>query len=321
MRRTIVLLLIYFFSGFSIASATPLPANALEGADTSYEVDYNNQLKEKKAAPQDGVNDVLDASEENPINFDASSENIKDENFKPTERVIQDDTSTQVVEQEKKGLLGRSKKKEEPKQEEPEKNPLGEDNPIDSSGIINEPEVEADPIPTAPKTYTQEDYEQIYRDMQVPTFTFVHGVDPDQYYDMKDTTWSPYPLLRLNAPLYFKTIAIEPGYYLLTPRKYKDDWYLLFKEAGKVKYTIPVFAKDYTPENYYRDNLPELDMTKSQRWQIKFLNAWGKYVRSSKRKPPVKTNVELTDLDNNFLLIEIYYGAKKYSTLFRTEKF
>jgi uncharacterized protein YxeA len=173
----------------------------------------------------------------------------------------------------------------------------------------------------APKTYTQEDYEQIYRDMQVPTFTFVHGVDPDQYYDMKDTTWSPYPLLRLNAPLYFKTIAIEPGYYLLTPRKYKDDWYLLFKEAGKVKYTIPVFAKDYTPESYYRDNLPELDMTKSQRWQIKFLNAWGKYVRSSKRKPPVKTNVELTDLDNNFLLIEIYYGAKKYSTLFRTEKF
>jgi hypothetical protein len=115
--------------------------------------------------------------------------------------------------------------------------------------------------------------------------------------------------------------VIQPGYYLLTPRQYKGDWYILFKEAGAVKYTIPVFAKDYTSEYYYRTNLPELDMTKSQRWQIKFLHSWGKYVRSSKRKPETKTNLELTDLDNNFLLIELYYGAYKYSAIFRTEKF
>ena len=171
------------------------------------------------------------------------------------------------------------------------------------------------------KTYTQDDYEQAYRDMEVPTFTFVHGIDPDQYYDMKDTTWSPYPLLRLNSPLYFKTITIPPGYYLLTPRKYKDNWYILFKEAGTVKYTIPAFERGYTPEFYYRDTLKEADMSRSARWQIKFLNAWGKYVRKSKRKPAVQCNIELTDLDNNFLLIELYYGAHKYSTIFRIEKF
>ena len=173
----------------------------------------------------------------------------------------------------------------------------------------------------AQKFYSQADYEQAYRDMPVPDFSFVHGVDPDQYYDMKDTMWSPYPLMRLNSPLYFKTITIEPGYYLLTPRKYKDNWYILFKEAGAIKYTIPVFDKSFTPEFYYRDNLREADMSRSARWQVKFLDAWGKYVRKSKRKPPTKCNVELTDLDNNFLLLELYYGPHKYSTIFRVEKY
>ena len=181
--------------------------------------------------------------------------------------------------------------------------------------------VNAEKEAAKPKTYTQSDYEKAYRDMQVPDFSFIHGVDPDQYYDMKDTTWSPYPLLRLNAPLYFKTITIEPGYYLLTPREHDGSWYLLFKESGNVKYIIPVFAKDYTPANYYRDNLKELDMTHSQRWQIKFLNSWGKYMRKSKRKPAITSNIELTDLDNNFVLIELYYNAHKYSTIFRIEKF
>ena len=100
------------------------------------------------------------------------------------------------------------------------------------------------------KVYSQAEYEQIYRDLEVPTFSFIHGVDPDQYYDMKDKAWSPYPLMRLNSPIYFKSITIEPGYYLLTPRQYKGDWFILFKEAGKVKYTIPVFEKNYTSPDY-----------------------------------------------------------------------
>lgn len=171
------------------------------------------------------------------------------------------------------------------------------------------------------KTYSQDDYEQAYRDMQVPTFTFVHGIDPDQYYDMKDATWSPYPLFRLNSPLYFKTVTIPPGYYLLTPRQYKNKWYILFKEAGTVRYTIPVFNQCYAEAGYYHTHLKELDLSRSARWHIKFLNSWGKYIRKSKRRPAIQTNLELTDLDNNFLLIDIYYGHYKYQTIFRTEKF
>ena len=330
-------------------NAEPIPTQGPSSADTPYYMDSDNILKEKSQEEvnsnqtetptqanefienskngeqgehiensEDGEN-VLEG-EENPINFDASQENINDKKFKPTEHITPEGENTTNVKQKNKKEKKESKKNKKNKASENEtKDVNNTDENITGEQEIT-PQSEAD-VPTTPKTYSQDDYEQMYRDMPVPTFTFVHGIDPDQYYDMKDTIWSPYPLLRLNAPLYFKTIVIPPGYYLLTPRKYKDDWYILFKEAGVVKYTIPVFAKDYTPEFYYNDTLPELEMTKSQRWQLKFLNAWGKYIRSSKRKPAIKTNVELTDLDNNFLLIELYYGAHKYSTIFRTEKF
>ncbi len=183
-----------------------------------------------------------------------------------------------------------------------------------------QPQPNGSDIP-AEKVYTQAEYQQIYRDLEVPTFSFHHNVDPDQYYDLKDAAWSPYPLMRLNSPIYFKSITIEPGYYLLTPRQYKGDWFILFKEAGKVKYIIPVFEKNYTDPMYYHNNLKEVDMKRSQRWMVKFLNGVGKYFKRSKRKPPIKTNLELTDLDNKFLLIEVYYGSMRYKTIFRTEKF
>lgn len=292
-----------------------------------YEEEYEEEVTED--TPQENekpVNNVKDDSatiedvlggEKNPIN-DATKENIENKTYTPPQEV--ENTPKQKVKKQKK------EKQPKPK--------YGKYKDADTDPYIQEweeelkaieegktPKTSADEVQAKNKTYTQDDYEQAYRDMQVPTFSFVHGVDPDQYYDMKDTTWSPYPLLRLNSPLYFKTMTVEPGYYLLTPRKYKDDWYILFKEAGVVKYTIPVFKKDYTPANYYRNNLREVEMSRSGRWQIKFLNAWGKYIRKSKRKPATKCNIELTDLDNNFLLLDLYYGAHKYSTIFRIEKY
>lgn len=266
--------------------------------------------------------DVID-NEVNPINNDATEENIKNKNYTPAKNTIENNKSASEIKKQKKKESKKSKK-EKPKYgnyNNADEDPYIQDweNSLKNQAGETDSETAEDEQPK--KTYTQDDYEQAYRDMQVPTFSFVHGVDPDQYYDMKDTTWSPYPLLRLNSPLYFKTITVEPGYYLLTPREYKGDWYILFKEAGAVKYTIPVFDKSFTPATYYRDNLKELDMKKSARWQIKFLNAWGKYIRKSKRRPAIKCNIELTDLDNNFLLLDLYYDAHKYSTIFRIEKF
>lgn len=162
------------------------------------------------------------------------------------------------------------------------------------------------------------DYEQVYRDLAVPTHKYVHGIDPGEYYDTKDAAWSPYPLLRLTAPLFFKTITIEPGYYLLTPRKHEDNWYMLFKDSGKIKYIVPIYDRDLTPEFFYDENLPQPKMTWSQKVHIKTLDWVGRTFPSSKRKPAPQTYLEMFDLDNNFLSMVVYWGAHRYYMIFRT---
>lgn len=162
------------------------------------------------------------------------------------------------------------------------------------------------------------DYKQTYLNMQVPAFSYIHGVDPGQYYDNKDAAYSIYPLFRLSSPIYFKSITIMPGYYDLTPVLYKENNYLLFKEAGIVKYTVPVYKKELVPEDFYDTHLPKPKYTRTQRMSLAFGRYLGKHFKCSQRKPPVKTYLEVTDLDNNFVSIIVYYGNYRYYTLFRT---
>lgn len=162
------------------------------------------------------------------------------------------------------------------------------------------------------------DYEQVYRDLAVPTHKYVHNIDPDEFFDMKDTAWSNYPLLRLTAPLFFKTITIEPGYYLLTPRKHEDNWYMLFKEQGKIKHIVPIYDRDITPQFFYDENLPKPKMTFSQKVHLKTLDFVGRTFKSSKREPAPQTYLEMFDLDNNFLSLVVYWGAHRYYLIFRT---
>ena len=162
--------------------------------------------------------------------------------------------------------------------------------------------------------YTEEiDIEQMYRDMPVPDFKYVHDIDPGEYQDTMYSTWSPYPLFRLTAPLFFKTVKIDPGYYLLTPREHNGAWYILFKEAGKVKYIVPCYKKEMVPLDFYKNNLPQIKMTKIQIIREKFLNLVGKHIKSSKRKPIPDTYLEASDLDNNFISIIVYWGNYRYS--------
>ena len=162
-------------------------------------------------------------------------------------------------------------------------------------------------------------YSEIYKNLQPATHSYQHNIDPDQYYDMKDAAWSPYPLLRLNSYIYFKNIAIEPGYYLLTPREHKGSWYLLFKQNGKVAHIIPVYERGITPELFYEKHLPQPKLTGAQKVHMGFLDFLGKF-KSTKRKEPIKSYMEINDLENHFVSIIIYYGNHKYSTIFRTIK-
>lgn len=161
------------------------------------------------------------------------------------------------------------------------------------------------------------DYVAIYNSLEPAAHSYLHGIDPDQYYDMKDATWAPYPLLRLNSYIYFKDQAIEPGYYLLTPREHKGKWYMLFKQNGTVSHIIPVYERDITPEFFYDKHLPKPKLTRAQKFHMGALEFLGKF-KSTKRKEPIKSYMEINDLENHFVSIVIYYGNHKYSTIFRT---
>lgn len=173
--------------------------------------------------------------------------------------------------------------------------------------------------PQGEKAKPTKNYAEIYNSLDVPNFSYLHNIDPEQYYDLKDATWSVYPLLRLNSPIYFKSITVEPGYYLLTPREHEGDWFILFKQNGIVKYIIPVYEREYTPEMFYDEHIPKPKYTFAQKLHMGFLDFIGN-LKSTKRKTPVQTYLEVNDLENYFISIIIYYGAHQYFTLFRTIK-
>lgn len=162
------------------------------------------------------------------------------------------------------------------------------------------------------------DHEQIYRDLEPADFSYIHNIDPEEMYDVKDTSWSPYPLFRLTSALFFKNTMIEPGYYLLTPREHKGNWYILFKEQGKVKYIIPVYEKEMVPMGFYDENLPKVKLTALQKFNIKFNDFVGKHVKSSQRKPAPQAYLEATDLENNFISLVVYWGNYRYYMILRT---
>lgn len=206
-------------------------------------------------------------------------------------------------------------------------NPLS-DAPINSVEEFNQDDIEIDQMefeypsstPSQPvESKPNKNYPQIYNNLQPADFSYLHNIDPEQYYDMKDAAWSPYPLLRLNSAIYFKGVTIEPGYYLLTPREHKDKWYLLFKQNGVVAHIIPVYERDITPEFFYDKHLPKPKLTRAQKIHMGTLDFLGKF-KSTKRKEPIKSYMEINDLENHFVSIVIYYGNHRYSTIFRTIK-
>lgn len=181
------------------------------------------------------------------------------------------------------------------------------------------PTSDSNETPEVVEVKPTKNYASIYNSLELAKHSYMHNIDPDQYYDMKDTAWTPYPLLRLNSYIYFKSLSIEPGYYLLTPREHKGKWYLLFKQNGKVVHIIPVYERDITPEFFYDKHLPQPKLTRAQKIHMGALSFLGKF-KNSKRKDPIKSYMEITDLENHFVSIIIYYGNHKYSTIFRTIK-
>ena len=67
-------------------------------------------------------------------------------------------------------------------------------------------------IPEVIEVKPSKDYAGIYHSLEPAKHSYMHDIDPDQFYDLKDASWAPYPLLRLNSYLYFKDRAIDRNY-------------------------------------------------------------------------------------------------------------
>ena len=179
-------------------------------------------------------------------------------------------------------------------------------------------DVDGTPISEDEFTDKDIDIEEMYRKLPVPEFKYIHDIDPDEYQDTRYSTWSPYPLFRLIVPLYFKNITIQPGYYLLTPREHEGAWFMLFKEAGKVKYIVPCYKKEMVPFGFYENNLPKVKLTTPQKIREKTLEFIGKHFNSAKRHAVNEAFLEADDLDNNFISVIVYWGNYRYYLVLRS---
>lgn len=171
------------------------------------------------------------------------------------------------------------------------------------------------------KKETNLDIESIYK-KQIPLdIKFENNLDPYEQQDNYTCSMSPYPLIRTVMPMYsFKTV-IEPGYYLLTPRKIESRYYLLFKERGKVLYSAPIFeVKEVDPDKEYQKvKDPYDDAPFGLKNIFKFLG-----IISGRRTPIPKApiyKVDCFEYNDQYYGINIYYKDKLYKTVYKIKNY
>lgn len=164
------------------------------------------------------------------------------------------------------------------------------------------------------------DYDQMYFLTNVPTIKMLHDIDPYQDEDYQHYAWAPYPLFRTSSTLYFKTITVEPGYYLLTHRKINDIDYVFFKENGKIAHILPVAKVESVPAPFYQNELPKPKLTKWETFCSNTKKQFFKRAKDSKKVPPPNSFIDVIK-EGKFVLIKFYFDKECYWMIFRQEKF
>ena len=93
-------------------------------------------------------------------------------------------------------------------------------------------------------SFAETDWDTLYNESKPFETKLMHNIDPFQDEDNLKYSYSPYPLFRTSCYLFYRNMRIDPGYYQLTPRKMKGQYYVFFKTNGKVKFIIPVVKRD-----------------------------------------------------------------------------
>ncbi len=166
-------------------------------------------------------------------------------------------------------------------------------------------------------SYAADDYQAIYDNLAVPDFEYIFGIDPHQTEDYSKYLTSPYPLFRLGVDLRLKDIIIQRGYYLLTPREKNGSPYVLFKQGGKVVYTVPVYKKQLVDPTFYKQHVPMPKETAWQKFCKKSSNLVGRVSKDSKRKPLPQAYIEMDEIGQNFWEVILYYDIYEYHLLFK----
>lgn len=164
--------------------------------------------------------------------------------------------------------------------------------------------------------FAAEDTETLYNNSKPYPGKLMNGLDPYQDEDNAKYAYSPYPLFRTSARLYYKKYTIDPGYYQLTPRNIGGEYYVFFKSNGKVQYIIPVVKRDFTPSSDYKRYIPEPKQTKTQKAGKKWVGFWGKVFKDSGKQPPPSSFIEISD-DGTFYVLKLYFNEHCYTTVYK----
>lgn len=170
---------------------------------------------------------------------------------------------------------------------------------------------------TEPSKEADLDIEAVYNHQIPLDIKFENNLDPYEQQDNYTCARSPYPLVRTVMPMYSLKTVIEPGYYLLTPRKIGARDYLLFKERGRVLYTAPIFeSKQVDPEKEYpQPKDPYDDAPFGLKNVFKGLGIISGRRTQTPQIPMHK--VDCFQYNDQFYGINIYYKDRMYKTVYK----
>ncbi|MBR2069555.1 MAG: hypothetical protein IJ877_07325 [Candidatus Gastranaerophilales bacterium] len=160
-------------------------------------------------------------------------------------------------------------------------------------------------------------WEEIYNQQQEADFDYIFGLDPYQSDEYTKYMYSPYPLFRLGVPIIFKSITIQPGYYLLTPRDKNGQTWILFKENGRVSHVIPIYKEETVPDSFWEEKLPHPKLNAYEKVRKNTMNFIGKKFGSKNQRTPIPSAYIEFDDKGDFWNMILYYGSKKYYLIFK----
>ncbi len=160
-------------------------------------------------------------------------------------------------------------------------------------------------------------WEDLYQSQESADFEYIFGLDPYQSDEYTKYMYSPYPLFRLGVTIQFKTTTIQPGYYLLTPREKNGKTWILFKENGRVVYTIPVYKEDSVPDSFWEEKMPHPKLNMYEKLRKNTMNFIGEKFGSKNQRTPIPSAYIEFDDKGDFWNMILYYGNKKYYLIFK----